>query len=388
MTDRDAWPSEPISDVARVGFGIGGDFGLSLDPQQTVRAGFEKALALQPGRWRLFSSARAALAWYLADRGLVPGDEVLLPAYLCETILRPLAALRLQARFYRITRQLEVDCDDLERRIGLRTKALLVIHYFGFPQPERVMIRLREIESHLLVIEDCVQAGLTTDLDGRPLGSVGDACIASFRKFVAVPDGALLRSSALLRSDELPSADCIGALRAAGMLAKQRYLEVGDANPGTHALYTHLLREGEDAFGTGDPPTAPSTLSLQLLDAIDWADVQRTRRENYKTLAARLKGHPGVRLPFPDLSPGECPLGLPILLEPGKVRDLIQSGLANRGVYAPIHWRLPELPNDTAYSVASEIAQSELTLPIDQRYGPSEMEWIADVLESILGDRG
>src|SRR5262249_14275549 len=93
----------------------------------------------------------------------------------------------LQVDFYSTKRDCTVDLLDIIGRITPTTRALLVVHYFGFPQG---IHELREIckRHQIALIEDCAHV-LCGDIDGQPLGSFGDAAIFSWRKFLPIYDG-------------------------------------------------------------------------------------------------------------------------------------------------------------------------------------------------------
>ncbi|WP_159941974.1 MULTISPECIES: DegT/DnrJ/EryC1/StrS aminotransferase family protein [unclassified Nocardiopsis] len=80
---------------------------------------------------------------------------------------------------------LNVDLDDLERKISPSTRAIMVVHWLGYPVD---LDRLRGIvdraESRLgfrpPVVEDCAQAWGAT-YRGLPLGNHGNTCVYSFQ---------------------------------------------------------------------------------------------------------------------------------------------------------------------------------------------------------------
>ena len=61
------------------------------------------------------------------------------------------------AVFYRLHPDTSPDVDDIAHRLTSRTRAVLVVHYFGFPQP---LEQLRAFcDAHVLIlIEDCAHA--------------------------------------------------------------------------------------------------------------------------------------------------------------------------------------------------------------------------------------
>src|SRR3954452_14346688 len=112
---------------------------LAPDPPLTLfdlpalaRAGREQEAAPDS---LFFASGRAALLAGLRALGIGPGDEVLLPAYLCESVVTPVEAVGARPIFFPIGRSLEVDLVALEAAIGPKTRAVVLIHYLGFPGP-------------------------------------------------------------------------------------------------------------------------------------------------------------------------------------------------------------------------------------------------------------
>ena len=100
---------------------------------------------------------RTAVALACGMLGLAAGHEVLFPSYHCGTELDALLHAGVTPVAYRVTRQCEIDLDDLISRKTDRTRAVYLIHYFGWEQP---MERLRRWcdEQGLLLIEDCALA--------------------------------------------------------------------------------------------------------------------------------------------------------------------------------------------------------------------------------------
>ncbi len=78
----------------------------------------------------------------------------------------------------------------MRSKVGRKTRALLFIHYFGFPQTAAREIKSL-CEGRIFLIEDLVQSFLTRH-QGKVLGSIGNATISSYRKWIPIPDGALL----------------------------------------------------------------------------------------------------------------------------------------------------------------------------------------------------
>ena len=150
----------------------------------------ETHCVLDQGQRLEVSAGRVAIARALEMMGLAPGDRVLVPAYHCASMIDPLAWTSAEPVFYRIKADLMVDEADLETKIDPRTRAVMVTHYFGFPQN---LERIRDLcDRHgLFLIEDCAHS-LYGSVNGRPIGSVGDFAITSLTKFLPVSEGGAL----------------------------------------------------------------------------------------------------------------------------------------------------------------------------------------------------
>ena len=80
------------------------------------------------------SSGTAALHLALAAMGVGPGDEVIIPSFVCSALLNAVTvtgASPVMAEIDPLT--LNLDPRDVERRLTRRTKAVVAPHMFGLP---------------------------------------------------------------------------------------------------------------------------------------------------------------------------------------------------------------------------------------------------------------
>jgi len=135
---------------------------------------FERGFAAMHGRkyGLAVNGGTAALMLALHGAGVQPGDEVIASPFTwgasVSCILQNFA-IPIFADIDRNT--FTLDPDSIEARITPRTKAIVVVHIFGFPAD---MTRIMEIADRhrLAVIEDCAQAHGGKH-DGRLVGSWG-----------------------------------------------------------------------------------------------------------------------------------------------------------------------------------------------------------------------
>ena len=132
--------------------------------------------------------ARNGIWQLIRALGLQEPDVVLVPSYNCGAELDAVLRAPATVRFYRVDRSARIDVDDLRQAIEPRTRAVIVTHYFGFPQPDLVAIGELCRDHGLVLIEDCAHALYSTHL-GRSLGTFGDASVFSLWKTLPMPDG-------------------------------------------------------------------------------------------------------------------------------------------------------------------------------------------------------
>ena len=133
---------------------------------------------------------RVALLEGLRILRIKPGDNVLVPSFICASAIAPFNKLDIDVRYYEVDDQLQPRYDTAARILDSRTKAFLGVHYFGFPQDVEAIGDFCE-EYGLYYIEDNSH-GLLSALGSRPLGTFGDISVFSQRKTLALPHGGAL----------------------------------------------------------------------------------------------------------------------------------------------------------------------------------------------------
>jgi len=126
------------------------------------------------------SNATQALHLACLALGIGPGDEVIVPALTFVASANAVLYTNADVRFADIIGpdDLNISPRAIEANITPRTKAIVVVHYGGYPcrMPEIMDLARRH---GLAVIEDAAHAPGAT-LDGRSLGTWGDVGCFSF----------------------------------------------------------------------------------------------------------------------------------------------------------------------------------------------------------------
>ncbi len=150
----------------------------------------------------------------IKNDGLSDGDEVLTTPLTCAATNWPIVSNQMKPRWVDIDPStLNMDLDDLARKITPNTKAVVVVHWGGCPiDLDKLAKTVREAEAmygnRISVLEDCAHAFGST-YKGSPVGSSGNFCAFSFQAIkhltcgdggaLITPDQALFRRAKLLR---------------------------------------------------------------------------------------------------------------------------------------------------------------------------------------------
>lgn len=149
-----------------------------------------KTLQKSHKRVSWFGYARTAAEYGVSLLGLKPGDEVLVPYYICNVVLPLFYRRNVQIQFYPLNDSLEPDLSRMKPLISLKTKALLVVNYFGF-LPDFSSIKDFCSQNNLYLFEDNA-GGFASRQNGCLAGSFGDVSITSVRKTLPILNGAYL----------------------------------------------------------------------------------------------------------------------------------------------------------------------------------------------------
>lgn len=314
----------------------------------------DEALAIAPGR---FHFSRDALhAWFSR------GGTVWFPSFHCGMEVRAAVDAGCTPRFYRVRDDFRIDEADLAARVAAEPGAIVVIHYFGFPQ--RGIARI--VALGMPVIEDCSHAFLSR-WNGKSLGTFGDAATFSTYKSLGTVDGGALRGGQDARGPLI-------AFDAHLAAWKKRLRDRAESDRDVlHRRFADRVRtararifEGPWQYGRG-----MSRFSLALTRRIDPQRVIERRRANYQRLATLLQVDA-------TLEEGVVPLFLPYFVH-DRTETLVR--LQARGIEPFIFGMFfhPAMP-DADFPEARRLRESLLCLPIHHDLRDDDLVRIAEVL--------
>ena len=125
-----------------------------------------------------FNSGRSSLMAILEAINVKKGDEVLLQGFTCNSAVVPILQRKAKPVFVDIDNSLNLDPEDLEKKITPKSKAVMVQHTFGCPAEIESILEIVRKNS-LFLIEDCAHS-LGAKYKGKFCGTFGDAAFFSF----------------------------------------------------------------------------------------------------------------------------------------------------------------------------------------------------------------
>lgn len=141
------------------------------------------------------NSGTTALLVALLGLGIGAGDEVIVPGYTFIASMSSIVYARAVPILAEVDATLNLDPEDVERKITPRTRAIMVVHMLGNAARMDALAAIADAHG-LLLIEDCAQA-FGASYKGRMLGSIGDVGTYSFNvyKTVTAGDGGMVVTS-------------------------------------------------------------------------------------------------------------------------------------------------------------------------------------------------
>lgn len=355
---------------------------LSVGPRT---AEFETRFAEMAGARHAVAVANCTAALHLALEALDvgPGDEVLVPSY---TFVASANAVLYQSATpmfvdIRGPHDLNLDPDDLARKITPRSKAIVVVHLAGFPAD---MDAINELAARhgLAVVEDACHAigadyrGATgSPLSGRKAGTLGRiGCFSFFaNKNLVTGEGGMLVTD----DEQLAQRMRLG--RSHGMTKTS-----WDKADGRATDYD-VVQLGHNYRGT-ELTAAMGLIQLRKLPAAN-----ARRRELVARYRERLRGVPGITIPFADRLDDSAHHIFPILLAHAELRTPLREALRERGVQTSVHY--PPVHQFTHYRrlvgephlpMTEDVASREVTLPLHPLLTEADVDAISAAVAEIL----
>lgn len=296
-------------------------------------------------RWRLYPRARDAFGALLDALGT---RDVLLPAYVGWSsregsgVFDPIQERVLNSRFYRIRSDLTVDLKDLELLLKTVPQAsvLILIHYFGRPDPSlKEIVRLAR-DLQVTVVEDAAHAYFSAEVN-RSCGNAGEAVFYSIHKMFDVSEGGVLKLNTADLQNRIPEG-------APGQVRDTEWTRVFDEAPEPHAV---------------------------------------ARIRNYGALASHVERLAPAVVPLWDKLPEDTvPQTFPVRVASVEMRDRLYLALKREGfVVASLYHTLISRLQESDFPISFGLSRTIFNLPVAPSMTGAEIERLGQGMAAIVG---
>lgn len=322
------------------------------------------------------TNCTVALHLALLLMGIKEGDEVIAPSL---TFVATINSIRYVGAIpvfcdVRSFDDLTLDADALESLITKKTKAIVVMHYAGFPSDMDKIMAIAD-KYNLKVLEDACHGPLS-EYHGKKLGTIGDiGCFSFFsNKNISTGEGGLLVTNntdyfergKLLRSHGMTS---MSYERATGHSTRYDVVDLG---------YNYRIDDIRASIALVQLKKLQSDLEQRIV-------IRNRYLENLKSIESLI-------IPFSNNKEFVSNYIFPVVLKDSNVtkRDLVREKLHDAGVQTSVHY--PCVHRFSIYRgfrnnglVKSEyVSDNEITLPMYAKLKDDQIDYISNELIKIL----
>lgn len=321
------------------------------------------------------SSATAALHLSLLALDIGPGDEVIVPSLTfvaCANAIRYVGATPVFADILSED-EWNISIADVAQKITSKTKAIMVVHYAGFPC-DMVSFMALAAQHNLKIVEDCSHAPLARYQE-KPIGTFGQIGCFSFFSNKNMTTG----EGGMVISQDTKIIERLKIVRSHGITAStyQRFKGHAYGYDVAELGFNYRLDEIRAAIGIEQLRKLPRYNQLR----------QQAVAYYRQSLAQRL---PEVKVPFKNYCGDSSYHVFPVLI-PGDAqrRNDVLKAMAANGIQCSMHYR--PIHTFTAYEgfnanvpVTDRIAGSILTLPLFPTITEAQIDNVVETLSLCL----
>lgn len=304
-----------------------------------------------------------------------PGDEVLCPSLTFAASVNCIKYVGATPVFCDIVspEHINIDPDDIEKKITSKTKAIIVVHMAGFPAKMDEIMSIAQ-KHNLKVIEDACHGPLS-EYKGKKLGTIGDVGCFSFfsNKNISTGEGGML----ITNNEEM--AKKARLLRSHGMTTMSYQRASG------HATTYDIVDLGYN-FRLDDIRASIGVVQLNKLQN----DLEKriVVRNEYLKQLSKIEN---IFVPFADNNEFVSNYIMPIVLNNSnsEKRDLVREKLHAAGIQTSVHY--PAIHRFSIYKefnadlpVTNYVTDNEITLPMYAAITKEEIKFIVETLDKSI----
>lgn len=302
---------------------------------------------------------------------------VLIPAYTCQTVITPFEEAGWHCEYYSITTSLRIDGQSLQTLIEMHQPSLMVVHpYFGMDLNENETAQLTKIKNMGVdIVLDLTQCLFSTKK--YPFASF---IVASYRKWIPIPDGGYLKnfSEEVIISQPEYENEAFTQREIAAMYLRGQYF--GNGEQRTKSISIRLSKAADAIVESDIAPHKMSQVAYNLLKEHGVEANQQNRYTNFTYLFDNIQENEHVIKVCKNIKEvTTAPLYFTIYV---KDRLALQRLLAQDAIYAPVIWPVEDervLIDDDVKFIYSYL----LAIPCDQRYDVSDMQRAVEIINNF-----
>ena len=328
---------------------------------------------------QLFDSGRSAIeALLIVLKKKFPGlQKALLPAYLCDSIIYPFESQNIICDFYDFSFSSTFTFEELENKLD-QNDIIYFVDYFGFPVSDKMNhLLMKASKNGKIVIHDKTHSLFSKKEQVRD----SFYYVGSLRKWMGIPSGGFSSNIDVDFQFGDSSDNSFWKIRKNALQLKKEYKDSDYQNKKLKLDAMTKFNDAEHLLDTERTIFNMDEESICRWSKLDVDSMIHQRRENYEVLLRGLENVPDIKILFPILSEGICPLFFPIIYSS---RKELQTKLAESSIYCPIHWPIPKQVEVNKYPYAKDIYNNILSIPCDQRYTVSDMNKIVNKIKEVL----
>ncbi len=341
---------------------------------------FAGHLGVSPDHLLFLNSATSALFLAVELLGIGPGDEVVLPSN--GFIANANCVVEAGARpvFCDIDDgHLNPTAEDVAAVLTPRTKAVMILHYGGYPGDIERVAALCAARG-IALIEDAA-VSVASSVDGRMCGTLGDLGVWSFdsRKVITTGDGGMLyaRDPAMARRAR--------RLAYHGLEDRSSFTTAAKS---PHLWWSFDIEDVGRRLIGNDMTAAIGTVQLGKL--AQFVDRRRAIGRRYDKA---LSGVEGIRIP-PPLPVGHLSTHYfywlrfdSTAIRDGVSEDLLDAGIYTSWRYYPLHRVRRYGATDAVLPKTDAVSDTALLLPAHQSLLDDEVDTVAEAVIKAVGAR-
>ncbi len=275
---------------------------------------------------------------------------ILLPSYICESVLVTLKLRSVSYLFYKVDQNLTPNIEHIKLLCdSYSVKAVVIIDYMGKSQSDIITPHCDYfINKGVELIQDCVHS---LCINGYKI--YGDYAYNSFRKILPF-EGSFLISKQVIKIEFAPSSNFRFLFnKRCGQMMRLLHVKFGLFSPSS---FLSFFSKAEHSYNS-DKIYGLSSFQRWLISKVNIVKMLDRSNFYYNLLLTKYR-----RLTLERFDGGDYyPFGFFLIT---KERNKKRSALQSKEIYCPIHWVLSDEIDKTYFTESHERSESCMTIPL------------------------